>query len=207
MRFLRQTAAIAGTLALALSLTLATGASAQVASLHGPGETPAPEGEADAALAFEDREEALLAFAQCMRDHGVEMDDPVAAQSGGRGFFGGGPGGRDLDQFGEGFLVAREACDPILEASRPEIDPELQAERLEEQLLLAECIRQNGYPDYPDPSMASDGRLQRLGGQAFAELGIDRRSEEFQAIITTCRDELGIEQFGPGGLGGPRGGN
>ncbi len=193
-----------------LTLAVAVGASAQVASLAGPDETPVPEAEtSETVLEFEDREEALLAYAQCMRDNGVEMDDPDTGAGGGRFLrLGGGDGRRQIDRFGEGFLVAQAACGSILEAARPEVDPAAEQERLEEQLLLAQCIRDAGYPEYPDPTIGEDGRLQRSGGRSMNELGIDPRSEEFRGLMQTCRDEIGLEQppGGPGGFGGGRGG-
>lgn len=193
--------------ALALSLIMAVGASAQVATLAGPDETPPPE-SAETIVEFEDQNEALLAYARCMRDNGIEMDDPQAGSGPGlRGFFRGGPDGRGdgLDRFSEEFQSAQEACDVYLEASRPELDPEAEAELLEQQLQLAQCIRDQGFEAYPDPAIGADGGFQRLRGQAFADLGIDRRSPEFQAAITTCRDELGFE--GGPGLGGRSRGN
>ena len=194
-----RSALAASPLALALTLTLSVGASAQVASLVSPDETPEPEA-VEAMLEFADREEAMLAYADCMRDNGIDMDDPVAGEGGGRGFLRpGGPGDGQSDQFDEDFQVAREACSPILEAARPEIDPEAEQERLEQQLLLAECIRQSGYPEYPDPAIGDDGRLQRVRGQGAGDLGIDPRSEEFREVVATCRDEIGLEAFGPGG--------
>jgi hypothetical protein len=185
-------------IALALTLAVATAAAAQVASLAGPDETPEPDA-AEIVLDFEDQNEALLAFAACMRENGVDMDDPQVGERGGRGFFGGGPGGADdgIDRFGEEFQAAQQACGAILEASRPEIDPEAEQERLEEQLALAQCIRDHGYEDYPDPAIGTDGRLERVRGQEMSEIGIDRRSAEFQEVIGACRDELGLEQ-GPG---------
>ena len=118
------------------------------------------------------------------------------------GFFRGGGGGPGaIDRFGEDFQVAQQACADILEAARPEVDPAQQQEILEQQLLLAQCFRDNGYPEYPDPTVGADGRIER-GGPAFAALGIDRRSEAFQDTRITCSDQLGIEGgFGPGGRG------
>jgi hypothetical protein len=200
-------------IALALTLALAAAASAQVATLVDPDESPPPENESAGTVpVFDDREEALLAFAQCMRDNGIDMDDPQVGGLGQRGFFGGGPGGNggDIDPRSEEFRTAQQACDVYLEASRPEIDPEMQQELLEQQLLLAQCIRENGYPEYPDPTVDADGRFQRAGRMPFDELGIDFRSEAFQEVMTTCRDQNGLEGgpgfgggFGPGpGAGG-----
>jgi hypothetical protein len=198
----------AAPIALALTLSVAIGATAQVATLSSPDETPAPDAAAVTELEFADREEALLAFVQCLRDNGLDVDDPVAGEGGGgRRILGDGPGGSgDLDPQSEEFQTAQVTCGPILEAARPDFDPVVEQERLESELLLAQCLRDNGYPEYPDPALDNDGRLQR-GGQGFQTLGIDRRSEGFQNARGTCADDLGVEQFGPGGGPGGRGGN
>ncbi len=190
---------------LALILTISSSAFAQVATLVRPDATasPVPSNEG-ISLEFADREEALLAYAQCMRDNGIEMDDPQT-DGGGRGFLRPGRGARGgFDALDEEHTVAQEACSPILEAARPEVDPIAEQERLEEQLALAQCLRDNGFPEYPDPVVDADGRLQRGGRQASAD-GIDRRAEDFISARMTCADELGVEQFGPdGGAGGFR---
>ena len=195
---------IALPLASLLVLTLATGATAQVATLStlDPDAEPTPAA-AEAELDILDRDDALLAYAQCLRDNGVEMDDPAAGERG--GFKRQANDSDDIDIESEEFLVAQQICAPIFEAGRPDVDLEVEQERLESELLLAQCLRDNGYPQYPDPALDTDGRLQR-GGQQFQDLGIDRRSEEFQDARATCASELGVEDFGPGG-GSARGGN
>ncbi len=199
MNPVQRSTVVAASLAISLAVALGGGASAQVATLAGPDQTPEPEAElAQNDLAFADREEALLAFASCMRENGIAMDDPDVS-GGGRGFFRDGQGA--FDRQSDEFEAARTACGAILEASRPDIDPAAEQERLETQLQLAQCLRDNGYPEYPDPVVDADGRLQR-GGRALHDLGIDRRSEAFRGAMSGCADELGLEQFGPGG--GPR---
>lgn len=202
-------------LAVALTLALTVGASAQVASLASPDESPDPE-TTDVALEFEDRDEAMLAFAQCLRDHDIDVDDPQTGTGGMRAILGGGPDsdGPTIDRRSEEFQAANEACSQFLEAVRPDLDPAAEQERLEEQLVLAECIRDNGFEEYPDPAIGSNGQLERIRGAEMIELGIDRRSPGFQEAIGACRDEIGLEQDGPGGgfgpgggLGGPGGGN
>lgn len=203
MNLISRAGSTAAPLALALTLVVSAGAAAQVASLAGPEESAPPDGAAETELQFADREEAILAFAQCMRDNGIDMDDPQAGFNGGAGRLLRPQGGPSLDEFGEEFQVARQTCGAILEAARPEIDLEAEQERLETELLLAQCLRDNGYPEYPDPTTDADGRLQR-GGQAFQELGIDRRSEAFQGARATCAEEVGVELLGPGGGPGGR---
>lgn len=186
------------TLGTALAITLPSGVSAQVATLVGPDEDagPSPSAEETIAPTFENGEEALLAYAQCMRDNGIAMDDPQAGTTGGRGFFRvGSDTGLDIE--GDEFQAAQMACAPILEAARPELDPAAQAERMDEMLLLAQCMRDHGIEDYPDPFVGPDGRLERTGGRAFAESGLDPGSEAFQLARETCAAELGVE-VGPG---------
>ena len=70
-----------------------------------------------------DPEDAMLAYTECMRDHGIDMPDPQmrAATGGGRRRS---PIEGDLDD--EEFQAAQEACEPIMEDARGdiEIDPE-----------------------------------------------------------------------------------
>ena len=122
-------------LALGLTLIMAVGATAQVASLVSPDETPAPDA-VEAVLEFADRDEAILAYAQCLRDNGLDVDDPQAGAGGARAVLGGGPDaeGGGIDRRSEEFVAANESCGHLLEAARPEIDPEAEQERLEQQL-------------------------------------------------------------------------
>ena len=195
---------IAVPLASMLVLALTTGAAAQVATLR----TPDPDAEpspaaAEAEVDILDREDALLAYAQCLRDHDIEMDDPTAGERG--GFKRQANDSDEIDIESEEFLAAQEVCAPIFEAGRPDVDVAAEQERLESELLLAQCLRDSGYPQYPDPALDADGRLQR-GGQQYQDLDIDRRSEEFQDARATCGDALGIEDSGPGGGLGRGGG-
>ena len=65
----------------------------------------------------EEMQETMLEFAQCMREHGVDMPDPDF--SGGGGVFrAGGPGG-GIDPGSETFQKAQEACQEILEDAMP----------------------------------------------------------------------------------------
>ena len=206
MHLIPRSALTATPIAVALTLAMTVGASAQVASLVSPDETPDPE-TSDVMLEFEDQTEAMLAYAQCLRDNGIEVDDPQAGAGGMRAILGGGPGGGDngIDRRSEEFQAANEASSMYLEAVRPDLDPEAEQERLEEQLALAQCIRDQGFEEYPDPAIGANGQLERLRGEDFRDLGIDRRSPEFQGAIGACRDEMGLEA-GPGGGFGPGGG-
>jgi hypothetical protein len=56
-------------------------------------------------------EDTVLEFAQCMRDHGVDMPDPEFTDDGGVGF---GEPGAGPDQNDPAFQKAQEACQDIL---------------------------------------------------------------------------------------------
>ncbi len=67
-----------------------------------------------------------------------------------------------------------------------------------------QCMRDNGV-DMADPTFDADGNIEgglAVGGGAGGDIGVDPRSEEFQAAISACSDLLdGLD------LGGGRGGD
>ena len=81
MKLALRTARGAAPIAVALTLAVTVGASAQVASLTGPDETPDSQ-TTETLLEFEDQNEAILAYAQCLRDNGIDVDDPQQGRAG-----------------------------------------------------------------------------------------------------------------------------
>ncbi|MEA2026393.1 MAG: hypothetical protein U9O18_06855 [Chloroflexota bacterium] len=183
--------------ALILSMLMAATSSvaAQVATLR----TPDPDAEASAAPAEEiDGQEAILQFTACLRDNGVDLPDP---QFGAEGGFFGGDGGEfgGIDFMSRDFLAAMQACQHLLEALRPEIDPEQQAEQTEEMLAFAECMRAEGI-DFPDPDPIRGLTLGSMRGEDGG-LAFDPFSPEFQEASTVCVAKIGMEV--PGGASAP----
>ena len=152
-----------------------------------------------------EREDAMLEFTECMREHGVEMPDPEVR--------GGGPGGgggfaitnevngpRDAEEFEE----AQEACGDILDGAfgeRPQLSPEEEAEMRDNMLAFAECMRDHGV-DMPDPEFDSGGGGFTVRAEAAPGGGGGPRpdDEEFQEAQEACQGELGFEDGeGPGG--------
>jgi hypothetical protein len=88
-----------------------------------------------------------LAFIACMRDQGVEMVDPIPGDNSGRSAL-----IYEIDVNGKGsdpaFQEALDACAAHLPPVEP-IEPE-QVD-LERELEFAQCLRDNGVPDVPDP--------------------------------------------------------
>ncbi len=143
-------------------------------------------------------EDAMLEYAQCMRDHGVDMPDPEFDGNGGVHMRAAGPdagGAPDTD-----FEAADEACSPIMEDVRPdmEIDPEEQAEMQDQLVAVAECMRERGH-DMPDPEVSSDGGV-RMGIGSPGD-GSGPPDEEVEQDLEECHEEAGLESPEFGGPG------
>ena len=134
---------------------------------------------AGSAAAKRDPLQSALAFAKCMREHGVDMPDPKPGQ-GGLVRIEGPKGARPDDPK---VKAAEQACRPLLGAggtgAGPD-DPKARAAMLD----FAKCMRANGVPDFPDPS--ADGGI--LVGQGN---GPDPSSPAFQKAQQACRSKLG----------------
>jgi len=173
-------------LTLMLLLVLATVTTAQVATLA----TPDPDAGATAAPAEEvDGEQAILDFVACLRDNGLDLPDPQFGPEGPR--FSDPSILLRIDFRSSDFLDAMEACDELLAALQPEIDPEQQAEQAEQQLAFAECMRREGI-DFPDPDPIRGftiGSMRATDGS----LAIDPFSPDFQAASTVCAAEIGAD--------------
>jgi hypothetical protein len=178
---------IAGGLALA-SIGLAAfaettpTAKAQVATLG----TPPPSPQASSTPAPElSAEDSLVAYAACMREHGIETDDPQFDVSGNLVSK---PAFKAALKSGEGdetFAAAQADCGDYLVAMKPALDPALQAEQTEAALRFAACMRDQGL-DWPDP--AADG--SKFAG---SDVKVDKKSPEFQAAFEVCNEELAVE--------------
>ena len=125
----------------------------------------------------QDPEEAALAFARCMREHGVDIPDPSTDDN---GMVQLGPG--DGSAFGGGnqevFEEAHEACKDLLPAIGGGPGGALSEEDKERMLQFAECMRDNGI-DMPDPDFSSDG-------EGTIDLGED--SEQLEAAHKACAE-------------------
>jgi hypothetical protein len=147
-------------------------------------------------------QDAMLEYAQCMRDHGVDMPDPTFDDDGNVAIQGKGPGSRGgADE--DAFMAADEACRSILEDAMPEISlsPEEQAEMQDQMLAMAECMRGKGH-DMPDPQVSDKGTVEVHVGEGGNAPDLD--DPQFQEDMEACADEVGIDAPMRGGrVGGP----
>ena len=151
--------------------TAPTLASLSDASAAGPADTTTTTVAVDPEVAFQE-------YAACMREHGVEMPDPSIDGDGGVISIGG--EGFDIEAMDE----AAAACDPILEGAfgEFELSPEEEAEIRDQELALAQCMRDNGV-DWPDPTGDFGS------GGAVIELG-DEDPETVNAALDVCSKEV-----------------
>jgi hypothetical protein len=117
-----------------------------------------------------DRDDAALAYAQCMRDNGfTEFEDPT-------------PDGdlriRVTPESAPRFQAAGEACrDLAPEGFR---DEDISPEDLEALIKLSQCVRDNGVPNFPDPD--ADGRFDLRG------VSSGPNDPKIEAAMDACND-------------------
>lgn len=128
---------------------------------------------ASAQQAPADRQDAALAYAQCVRDNGYpEFPDPDT--EGGFRFLIE-PGNADR------FRTATTACrDLAPEGLR---DNDVTPEELDVLIRLAQCVRENGVPAFPDPGPK--------GNFDLSDAGIGPQDARLEAAMAACRAESG----------------
>ena len=145
-------------------------------------------------------EEAILAFAACLRNQGLDIEDPTVDADGNLRP----PRPRDIGEDDrEVMRSAMDACSENLENVAFGLDGADQTERQDQLLEYAACMRDNGF-DMPDPNFSAIGAPGQGGGGPFG--AIDRDDPAFQAAQEACADIFGadghIPGAGPGGGGG-----
>ena len=202
-------AALVAAFALALAACSASPTSSDVVSLRNPSASPDPSASPSASI---DPEDAMQAYARCMRDHGVDVQVSSAGTgaalgggSGGSGFAisvgGGGPdssgapagaqapqqvkGGNDGPP--DNLQAALDACKGLMPARAKE-DPNATPDpKLVEQLLaFSKCMREHGI-DYPDPKFDGGAVSVSLGGPGSK---VDPSSPAFQDAQKACGSNL-----------------
>lgn len=125
-----------------------------------------------------DQGEAMLAYSQCMRDNGVpNFPDPV---NGGLQI-----DGNEVGMDTPAYQAADEACKSLMPA--PPAGSEEDPQDRERMLAYAQCMRDNGVPEFPDPK---PGEGLNLDGAV-----IDLDSPAFKAAEEACQSLPGA----PGG--------
>jgi len=119
-----------------------------------------------------DKQDAALKWAQCMREHGVDMPDPEVDDKGRmRVRMSGGPGA-NVEQ-------AQKACQSFMDKIGPaNLSPEEREQAEQAMLEFAQCMRAHG-ENVPDPTPGEGIRLTRKGDDPG-----------FEAAQKACQDKL-----------------
>jgi hypothetical protein len=180
----------------AITLTVLLGLSAACGSASDDGDSAlpdaagassdAPAGDDEADL---DPEDAMLKFAQCMREHGVDMPDPDP---------GGGihVDGRNLSE--SQMDAAQSACQKWMDMAEPEDGGQEMSEEEKQTFLdMAQCMRDRGY-NFPDPVFDGGRVTQKMEKGEGDQPGPD--DPGFEQDQKECSTEAGLEP--PGGEDG-----
>ena len=180
----------------------APAAGRQVASLStAPANDTTPgTGDVTGTTAPSDPQEAALQYAKCMRDHGIDMPDPVVKTLDGGGgetqvaINAGGAGGPAQMPNAKDMEAANKDCQHFMADAAGSFtppSPEDQAKMQEQALAFAKCMRDHGI-DMPDPQFSGDGNFSigiMSGSDDSANSGgppFDPNSKEFQDANEAC---------------------
>ena len=134
--------------------------------------------------AADKNKQAMLDYASCMRENGIDMPDPKF--EGGRVTQRIGGPGQKINP--DDMRKAEKACAKYQEAIKPpELSDEEAAEFKQAALENARCMRENGVEKFPDPTFDENGGAQIRMGK---NMGIDPEDPAFQKAMKACEDTL-----------------
>jgi hypothetical protein len=172
-------------LALTLAVAACSGGNQNdgVASLSGSNKATTTTA---APLSKQDAQQAALAFARCMRQHGIDMPDPQFSGNRIAQEFKGGPGSKGPDD--PKFKAAQQACNKYLPNGGQPTKPDPQEQQ--QLVAFARCMRQHGI-DMPDPDPNGGGQV--IGKNAT----VKPDDPKFQAAQQACSKYLPNAGKGP----------
>jgi hypothetical protein len=141
----------------------------KVASVSG---TASASASTNATLSPAEEQERALKFAQCMREHGVDMPDPTVEDGKIRIRINAQPG-TDVE-------AAQQACKQYAPNGGPgggKIDPQMQ----ENMRKYAQCMRDNGVEKFPDPDPNQGG--MRINGDIAGDPDFEKAQKACEQYI------------------------
>jgi hypothetical protein len=130
----------------------------------------------------------MLKYSECMRSHDVSgFPDPSTSQGpnsfGIDGYNFNRPA--NLDTQSPAYKSAQNACGKLITGGGgPARSPAFAAKARQAALAHAECMRQHGVPNFPDPTFSSNGQGITVGSGGP---GINPRSPAFQHAQKICQ--------------------
>jgi hypothetical protein len=151
---------------------------AATASLAGCGAAKDPEPASAGKGQDATNRKALLDFARCMRQHGVDMPDPQ--------FSGGRVTMKQSTKNPDTARAAEKACAKFrAQMKAPEMSAADKEEFKKAALANARCMRGHGIDNFPDPTFGEDG-----GARVKLDRSLNPESAKFKAAQEACRDTL-----------------
>jgi len=120
-------------------------------------------------------EERVRQFVTCMRENGVNVPDPEPGDTVGKSAMQFDANGLDKSKLN----AAMEKCLPYLPGGGEDFI--MTPERLEATRRMAQCMRENGLPNFPDPLPDGSFDGDQMGG-------IGKDSPAFRAARDKCRE-------------------
>jgi hypothetical protein len=181
--------ALAGAIALSLLASACGGSARNGVAQVGSTPTTTSGANTGASRSRDDRN-VLVAFAVCMRRHGLpSFPDPRADSDGYHLRYGAENG---IDPRSPQFTNAQQACRRLLPNGGRQSSQE-RAKALQEDLEYAVCVRAHAVPSFPDPKVSSDGAI---------EIGIGAKSHVNPSSPSVKAAERACQHLLPGSRGG-----
>jgi hypothetical protein len=161
-----------------VSLLVAVAATASLVACGAEKEDPSQPASAQTQEAK--NRKAMLDFARCMRENGVDMPDPQF--NGGRVTqrMKGDPKNPEKTQ------AAEKACEKYrAQIKAPEMSASEKEEFKKAALANARCMREHGIDDFPDPQFDEDG-----GAQIRIDKSLNPEGAKFQAAQKACEKTM-----------------
>jgi hypothetical protein len=130
---------------------------------------------------------AMLDFARCMRQHGVDMPDPTFSDGGARVEQHSGPGKLSPEKQ----RSADQACKKYQDKIKPPALSDAEKEKFKKQALAqSRCMRAHGI-DMPDPTFDENGGATVKIGEGAG--GVRPDDPKFRAAQRACMPEMSQE--------------
>ncbi len=151
-----------------------------LATACGGGSSPAASstGGSASAAGGATREQAALAYARCMRSHGVP-DFPDPDSNGNFHVGNNSVSGQET--------AANQVCNHLLNVGT-QLNAAQTQHTLSQLVKYAQCMRAHGVPNFPDPQITNGG-IGVPGGFTFdtSGLGLHQKSPQYQAAARACQ--------------------
>lgn len=157
-------------------------------------DSPSPSGHSGVSAApsgSDSSDQQLLAYSNCMRDHGVaNFPDPRSG-----GSFGSLLRQAGIDKDSPTFQAADQACQSLMPTAPPEARQPMSPQDQAKWLQFSACVRAHGVPNWPDPDFTNGGPkpLFDLGDAGATQ------SATVDAAMEACRPVLPVITGGSGG--------